>query len=318
MAAPITLIMVRGGSGDIHDRWSLHHCFELYGHTKGSKFIVVGSPSIVSDAAYKTFDVECVNTVEEATEKVRGRPIVIPSDTAIYLTKDNIGYGDSDLPNCHAVIVTVDRPGIEDYLDRLISTFGSRPITFMGGPSTEGAYLDKYRDDPRYKVIEQNPDIKMVKKIAVNYNFSRTFRHFASYNQLLVMENDIYYTKDWQNKLTEILKFVPFEKYVCTLYRPGKMVGNRGGNTPWVGVPWDEFSCSQSVYYHNVNLKELGEFIFSNGVEQFVDGADVLTGKYLETVKIPLIATVPSLVQHEGKDSCADTKLFHFSENFTP
>lgn len=312
MGAPLTLIVVRGDEGDIHDQWSLHRCFELY---PDAQFLVVGNPSIVSDAARQKYGVECVNTIEEATSKATGRIIITPSDAAIYLTRENLGYGNSDLPATHGVIVTVDRPGIGEYLDRLLTSYG-RPVTFMAGPSGEGAYLDKYRGKPNYAVVEQNPLISMPKKIAVNFNFFRTFSRFSECDRLMVMENDIYFTANWEEKLADILNNVPFEKYACTLYRPGKIIGARKNR--WVGVPRDEFSCSQCVYYHGVDLGELSRFLFVNGVERYIDGADVLTGKYLEKAGVPLITTVPSLVQHEGHVSCANTAAFHFSETFLP
>ena len=218
------------------------------------------------------------------------------------------------LENINVAITTVWRP--ENYvastLDSLFSeypAYGDPPVSLVvGSPQTE--HLACYRSLPGVKVVEmgthtwswiENNDVRH--KVTWNYHRCLTQCEMGERGSL-ILEDDVKFAKGWRTRLDTTLVALEAEfvaAFVLTIYDP---YGWRPkGNLLYTKYPLERFVGAQGLYYPAQVRQGYAKFLKRHGVVANKDHCDYLLRDYLIQENLPLFATVPSLIQHRGRNT---------------
>lgn len=207
-------------------------------------------------------------------------------------------------------VIASNRCYSEFYLDSLTKTCGLGPLKIFSSELSEhNGYLDKYRDE--HVIVEQDY-LQMPKFVNMNLNYFRAFLYNQSNKEFLIVEDDVSFTSHWLLKLHIAKMEISNLSYLLSLYRPGIIPSD----APVVGIPYCDFSCSQGLYFHNLPIIELMTYLWKNGVERHNKPIDLILADFMSSKGLPIFATNPSLIQHEGRISNGITGFYHYSESF--
>lgn len=214
--------------------------------------------------------------------------------------------------NYDTLVITAQRQSNVSYLDRLLETYGPDSLTFVAGSMSENnQYLDKYRTNERYNFVEQDL-IFAPPHINMNLNYCRAYLHRQNCTEFLTVEDDIFFTKNWGQKLRSIQEQISHPTYILSLYWSGIIEATQD----YIEVPQEVFSCTQGILYVNMPITELMTYIFKYGVDKHTDAIDLLIGRFCRERDIPICVTNPSLVQHVGLVGNNISPRFHMSASF--
>jgi hypothetical protein len=239
----------------------------------------------------------------------------------------------------------VTYPRKERYLDQTVQSLSDTgffnypehlPLRLIGG-SPDSSHLSSYFSDSRFIV---DP---MTEEEAREYHWHgsggglhaikghrRSFHPFrispdASF--LMVMEDDIVFTKGWIPRLETTLKEIVrnfSDRFILSLYTPGfsdaanPMDAYRSGRL-WVERTPERFYGVQAILYplviRDMYLYETAPRpddarAFGPGKEmdrQYGRPHDLLLAAVMKSMKIPILSTAPCLVQHVGHSSGANS-----------
>lgn len=254
-------------------------------------------------------------------------------------------------PTISYSIVTYPRP--ERYLSQTIKSLEATgffdipenlPLRLVGG-SPDSSHLRTYVSDKRFLVDPMSEEEARevhwhasgggLRAIKGHRRALHPFKVNPGSEFLLVMEDDIHFTKGWIPRLDRTLKELVAQyqdRFVLSLYAPGVSSGidtvlaaYHSGRL-FVERNYDTFFGVQAVLYPVV-IREA--FMFETSVRaidqerspgKFMDRPygtphDLLVPKILKQMRIPLFSTAPSLVQHIGLKTGADSPP-HESSSF--
>lgn len=209
-------------------------------------------------------------------------------------------------------VITVHRQSGVCYIDPLIESFGPFPLKFIAGnQSVTNGYLDKYRENPLIKIIEQDY-LYMPKHVNLNLNFFRAMLHQQHSTEFMILEDDVIFSANWFLQLQRTREEIPHKSYLLSLYRPGFIEST----DPFIEIRHNDFSCSQALLFINLPVVEMMTYVYKYGVDKFTDAADLLIPRFLKDKGIPILAINPSIVQHMGMVGNNISAHFHQSGTF--
>lgn len=147
----------------------------------------------------------------------------------------------------------------------------------------------------------------------------------STWDAALICEDDLAFADGWREYLFQTLediRRIHGERWILTLYRikhpdqtpvsPYVKAGRR-----WIGLPaQEEFWGTQAIVYSRAALSSVRKYLWDKSISTFVHPVDIAIGMMAEAEGIPILASVPSLVQHIGKRSTGQSKWFHRAECF--
>lgn len=243
-------------------------------------------------------------------------------------------------------IVTYPRPA--GYLDQTIKSLDASgffkvkdrlPLRLVSG-SPDSSHLDPYLSDKRFLVDHMTPDEAIelhwfqsgggLRAIKAHRRALHPLRVNPGAQFVLVMEDDIKFAKGWVPRLEKTLKKVIkkySDRFLLTLYSAGDgnavdgvLTAYRAGRF-WVERP-SGFYGVQAVLYPTIvrdaymvetavrpvdQEREPGQMMDRS----FGHPHDLLLPRIVKQLGIPVLATAPSLVQHIGIESGADSPQHH-------
>lgn len=213
------------------------------------------------------------------------------------------------------VIMTVART--EPYLDRTLASLATRrPVTLMVG-SPEVGYLERYRNDPLFQIVAPDPgEYARVEGSGVwwraAWNYWRCLGANPGAPRLLVFEDDVKFTVGWEVLLAVTIEWIEREHadYVLSLYYPYQKM-NVADDAVYIAYEKEKFFGTQGVLFAGRALNGYREYLYERGVETWTQPYDWLLRDYAIAGDVPLLATMPSLVQHAGAVTTGQSDHFH-------
>lgn len=209
---------------------------------------------------------------------------------------------------CDIAIITVARNN--NYLYRTIASLGPDIAVTMVIGSPDSAYIHRYRVDPRINIIEVDDEWDEIKDKTVHHracwNYWRGLVNGASQNlDLLLFEDDVEFAIGWQKRFLTTksrIDDIYNNDYLLALYTPYDFVEDNFHNNDLFAVyPVDMFYGCQGLFYTAATRAGFAQYLKSNGVDRYTIPYDLLLKQYLKDAGIPLLSTVPCLVQHIGE-----------------
>ena len=216
----------------------------------------------------------------------------------------------------------------ENYLDATLNSLSveypcrpEHPVSLVvGSPLT--AHLTNYRSLSGIAIIEMGP-----------YTWAwikgNTLQHRATWNYhrcltqcslgergSLVIEDDVKFARGWRMRLDRTLAALEdrFDsRFVLTIYDPYKCKPTE--SCLYADYPRKIFSGTQGVYYPARIRQDFAKHLKMNGVVGNTDHYDYILRRYLIEEDVPLFATVPSLIQHMGRNTTG-LGLWHEAPGF--
>jgi glycosyltransferase involved in cell wall biosynthesis len=226
---------------------------------------------------------------------------------------------DADIARIPIVIMTA--PRAEPYLDRTLASLAPRRlITLMvGGP--DAGYLRHYGGDPLIRIVVPSPgDYARVAGTAVHrhsaWNYWRCLGVGEGERRLLIFEDDVRFARGWEATLAATIGRVErhHADYVLSLYYPYPGEDDEGAG--FVGYPKPKFYGTQGILFAGRALAGYRDYLRARGVEEWTIPYDWLLRDYTIERDIPLLAAMPSLVQHIGAVTTGQSDRFHTAPCF--
>lgn len=239
--------------------------------------------------------------------------------------------------NFETIMVTVPRP--ENYIAKAVSSLmetakefytPDKPLRLSSGCVSRD-YLNEYQAFPNISIS------RLSEEEAIKWNYAElnlgskcALGHYKamrialelqnSLDLVLICEDDIKFSKAWRyyldNILTEIKRKYSSE-WVLTLYRflPG-MKPHYDENKKWFETSKGHFYGTQAIVYPKCVLEKISQYLYQNCVNARNHAIDDGIGVICEKKSIPLLVTVPSIVQHIGEKTTGLSGYFHQAEYF--
>lgn len=230
------------------------------------------------------------------------------------------------LENINIAVTTVWRK--DNYLDATMSSLlveyplcRNHPVALViGSPQTE--HLASYIPLAGITILEMGPHTwSWIKDTDVRNR--ATWNYYRCLTQCnvglrgsLILEDDIKFARGWRQRLDMTLAALEARfgaEFVLTVY-------DGYGWHPkesflYASYPLQPFAGTQGVYYPARVREGYAKYLKRHGVISNKNHYDYLLRDYLTQEEIPLFATVPSLVQHLGKNTTG-VGLWHESPSF--
>lgn len=122
----------------------------------------------------------------------------------------------------------------------------------------------------------------------------------------LIVEDDVAFARGWEKYLRRLLDEVRRrhgERWMVTLFRYTWGVAEAyamGESLTDVNKDGRDFNGAPAMIYPRAVLAELCQHMYATCVETFQNLSDIVTGEFAFNRRIPILATVPCLVQHMG------------------
>lgn len=242
-------------------------------------------------------------------------------------------------------IITVPREDLKGTIQSLEETNffgcpGSRPLRLVSG-CRDAAHLDPYKNNPERFSIDPatKRELDAVHFDLLNANQKCSFGHYRAMNSLLsvestwevalICENDIRFSEGWQHFLERIILRIQREHgdgWILTLYRSSYFpVGYNqsvffevtNGNRYFEVDKQYPFWGIQAVVYPKGIMRLMPGYLMERCIRGPIH-ADVAIGEFAKEQGFAILASAPSLVQHEGRISTVRDKAeeFHQAECF--
>lgn len=225
-------------------------------------------------------------------------------------------------------LITVNREALPtptvNYLPKMVASLrenvtGWEEITLMVG-QIDTRYFEPFgfREVIPLKEYEQQGLAGHV-KVRSAYNYLRALTHGDMSQGVLVLEDDLIFTRDFNAKLAAVLLETIGDEYALTLYTPNIELPNEPGLEQ---VKPTLFFGTQATYLTPGLRQGFAEYLsgwLANPDAQLHDVAqDLALGRYCQEKVIPIFAANPNLVQHVGEQTtgCTIGKA-HVSRSFT-
>lgn len=206
------------------------------------------------------------------------------------------------------VIMTVARD--QPYIYETLASLGPDcPVRLVVG-SPDADYLDRYRSRPHVTIVEAAPqEWEAIQGAGLHqrasWNYWRCLtRGGPAQGGLLIFEDDVRFARRWRTRLRQTVRALEAahgQDFVLALYAPHDFVRDayhRGQLFAEYPVPW--FYGTQGMYFPAGVRAAFAAYLKRNGVDAFRVPYDLLLKDFLTERRVPLFATVPSLVQHTG------------------
>ena len=218
------------------------------------------------------------------------------------------------LENINLAITTIWRK--ENYLDATLSSlFVEYPASHdqtislvIGSPHTE--HLADYRPLAGIIIVEmglhawswiKNTDVR--NKATWNYYRCLTQCDMGKRGSLII-EDDVKFARGWRQRLDITLAALEAKfgsEFVLTIYDGYAWYPKE--SSLYAAYPLPAFAGTQGVYYPAQVREGYAKYLRRHGVIANKDHYDYLLRDYLAQENLPLFATVPSLIQHMGKNT---------------
>lgn len=217
------------------------------------------------------------------------------------------------------VIMTVSRSG--DYIDRTLSSLSpGRPMTLMVG-SPETGYLERHRSNPHLKVVAPSPEeFAFLRNEGVHrraaWNYWRCLGEGDGEDRLLIFEDDVVFAAGWEARIARTVERIEQDgpDYVLSLYYP--YPPRESANSYSIDYCKTDFYGTQGVLFAGRTRHDFRRHLFERGVERFTMPYDLLLQSYTIDHDVPLLATMPSLVQHIGAVTTGLSGHWHMTDCF--
>jgi len=218
------------------------------------------------------------------------------------------------LININIAMTTVWRK--ENYLDATLSSLfveyppcHDQPISLViGSPRTE--HLVRYRSISGIAIIERGPhawswikNTDVRNKATWNYYRCLTQCDLGTRGSLIV-EDDVRFACGWRHRLDITLAALENKfgsDFVLTIYDGYGWYPEE--SCLYAVYPHASFAGTQGVYYPARVREGCAKYLRRHGVISNEDHYDYLLRDYLLQEGLPLFATVPSLIQHVGRNT---------------
>lgn len=241
--------------------------------------------------------------------------------------KTEIGFSlSAQKPLIEYAIITVPRPA--DYVHQLIAALPGdlRLRLFVGAPESE--YLKRYEENPFIQIIEAPPiewerfrECGIHQRAAWNYWRALSAGRSRLFSKgLLVLEDDVIPTGDWEHRLYRVIEQVETcqpDPYILALYAPEEAHLSEPENGKlFVSYPASSFFGTQAIYYPEAVRQGFSTCLHENALVTFRNHYDFLLRDYAEQEKVPMFAAIPCLFQHIGEVSTGLAQFFHRAHQF--
>lgn len=117
-----------------------------------------------------------------------------------------------------------------------------------------------------------------------------------SYGDVLILEDDIMFTRDFSAKLARCLAAIPVPRYVLSLYAPFTLT-----EKPVEQVNPVRFRSTQALFFPETVRKEFAA-VLEHDIKAGCAPIHLCLQHFCETTGTPLYVANPNLVQHTGRD----------------
>jgi hypothetical protein len=209
--------------------------------------------------------------------------------------------------------MTTARPTnyIANLLQRLI---GQCPVTLVVG-NTDTDYLQSYARLPGIAMeVPSQSAWKSFKAVAngkhqlASWTLWRALqvaaKHAKHCEYAVIFEDDVIPKAHWEIALKGLIKAlteVHGSAFILSLYRAGLRPPALGQRSIGYGrYPINSFFGTQAMCYPMAVLPRLIDYIYRMSIAAYNNPYDIVVGRFTQEMNIPLIFSVPSLVQHIG------------------
>lgn len=174
----------------------------------------------------------------------------------------------------------------------------------------DSGYVDAYKNDSRF-CIEEMTRRELSERAwrAAGDALRDTWGHYRCLHHeranpdssgILVMEDDLRFSKDWMGRLQTLvaeLTSIHGRRWLLTLYSPNTkepLEAHQAGRL-WASRPYNGFYGPQAVYYPLGVRDEYMAYLTGHPIEK---PHDLVLGEVMEALRIPMFTSAPCLVQH--------------------
>jgi mannosyltransferase OCH1-like enzyme len=225
-------------------------------------------------------------------------------------------------------VMTIDRGHayVHDTLRSLRREWPDGHVSLLAG-SPKDEYLSPYLTS-KYSILPPSADEwKEISLWSVNrktmWNYWRCLAKETPADRIqgrLILEDDVRFAKGWRDRFLHCADRMHREHdgiFVLTLYwpHPGIPAATKAGP---LGHRCNSkaFWGTQGVYFPEAVRRDFAEYLKLYGVDDNLMPHDVMIGHFCAEQGIPILATVPSLVQHTGKSTTGLSPGFHTAPSF--
>lgn len=218
----------------------------------------------------------------------------------VILSATRPGGVDHVTPLSHLLHGVVDKIAIFDADVVSTRTFPWADEVVRGPQDHINAMVQKaMREAPNDKHHDPVSRIQWRAKNALDYAFALEYAwsQREEYPFVLVLEDDVWFTADFRDRLKEILSWDEKTRgawFAWTLFHC-KSFDKRPSYAH--GDPFEFQACTQALLYHTEQLKSFVSFTKANYAE---DPFDFLTRNYQYDTHLRMNVAIPSMVQHVG------------------
>lgn len=218
------------------------------------------------------------------------------------------------LNKINLVVTTVSRP--ESYLDSTLQSLSceypfhpQQAVNLMVG-SPETAYVTRYRTQPGITITEMGPTTwAWIKNNSLQHratwNYHRCLMQSTGGERgSLILEDDVRFACGWRARLEVTIAGLEEKfgmRFVLAVYNGYGWQPQE--NRLYAIYPREQFTGTQGVYYPAPMRQEFAKYLKVKGVIGNKNHYDYLLRDFLIQEDIPLFATVPSLIQHMGRNT---------------
>jgi hypothetical protein len=240
-------------------------------------------------------------------------------------------------------LVTVPRP--EGYIKQTISSLEDSgfflfhrdlPLRLVAG-GLDTSHIERLKAKPTKFMLDPLEDAEAAKlgfhsldrKQRCAFGHLRAMRHLLSagpgWDTALIIEDDVRFAKGWRRYLDRVvsaIRRIYGERWMLTLYRidhahqKGTLAEHQKGRTYYEPDESAPFWGTQAIVYPRETLKLMPESLIEGCIKRFVQPVDITLGDFAKRNGIPILVSVPSLVQHIGDNTTGQSSWFHQAECF--
>ena len=217
-------------------------------------------------------------------------------------------------------ILTINRaPAGRNYFDATEQSLldnvsgGSAATVFLGNQDRDHLSKSVLLD----VAVPLSEEVNAIKEWPVRhkstFNYIRALQWHLGHDLLLV-EDDILFTRNLNEKLASCIKAIPVSKFILSLYAPFRL-----SQQPVEQVDPNRWYGTAGMFFPAVIRERLGDFMAAELREKSSRLVqDLCIQRFCEATGTPLFVCNPNLVQHVGRDSSGTTppESFHQSPTF--
>lgn len=212
-------------------------------------------------------------------------------------------------------VMTVERP--QAYIHDTIASLrkewtGAPPSIFAGSPGR--AFLDRYEKEGCPVHGTGSEDWERIRSWNVgrkaHWNYWRCLSFPADQESVgrMIFEDDVKFAVGWKGRFYRTLAALyqlHGPCFVLALYSVFEQEGADSRKPGQLFTPYNArtFMGTQGMFFPEPVRRDFAEYIRCYGVEENLMPYDLLLGHYCEEQRIPMYMTLPSLVQHTGKQT---------------